>query len=54
MCNIVSDNVRIVTPKTPTGSADASLATGCISWDANYLYVKTATGAWKRTALTTF
>jgi hypothetical protein len=48
---VVGNNVRIPTPKTPTGTADASLSAGAISWDDNYVYVKTSTG-WKRAALT--
>lgn len=39
-----------VTPRTPTGSADATGTTGDIAADDNYVYVKTSTG-WKRAAL---
>jgi hypothetical protein len=42
---------RMRTSYTPTSSADANGNTGDISWDANYIYVKTAAG-WKRSALT--
>lgn len=40
-----------VATRTPTGSADAQGTTGDITWDADYVYVKTAAG-WKRSALT--
>ncbi len=38
----------------PTGAADVAGGVGSITWDADYIYVKTAAGAWKRAALTTF
>ena len=38
---------------TPTSSSDALGASGDITWDANYIYIKTASG-WKRAALSTF
>ena len=38
----------------PANAADAVGFTGSITWDANYIYVKTGAGAWKRAALTTF
>ena len=44
---------NLATTYTPTGSADALGATGDVSWDANYIYIKTASG-WKRSALSTF
>lgn len=50
---IFGDNLRITGNRTPTSSADASLYKGCLTWDDNYIYIKTSTG-WKRTALTTF
>lgn len=36
---------------TPTGSDDATGVTGAISWDDDYIYVKTSAG-WARAALT--
>lgn len=45
--------LNLATTYTPTGSADALGATGDISWDVNYIYIKTASG-WKRSALSTF
>lgn len=47
------DQFRIYTPYTPSGTGDANGATGNISWDDNYLYVKTFSG-WKRTSLSIF
>ncbi len=38
---------------TPSGSADPAGTTGDVTWDDNYLYVKTSAG-WKRTALSGF
>jgi hypothetical protein len=38
---------------TPTGTADATGVTNQISFDANYIYVKTS-GGWKRATLNTF
>jgi hypothetical protein len=45
--------LRLRAAYTPTGTADTNGNTGDISWDANYIYVKTAAG-WKRSALTTW
>lgn len=44
--------VRLAT-KTPA-SASATGTTGTVAWDANYLYVCTATDTWKRAALATW
>lgn len=49
---VMGDNIRITTPKTPTDTADTSPNAGTLCLEANYLYVKTATG-WKRVTLTT-
>lgn len=38
---------------TPT-SASATGVTGTVYYDANYIYVCTATNTWKRTAITTW
>lgn len=48
-----SDGIRVRTARTPA-SAAASGVTGEICWDANYVYVCTATNTWKRTALSTW
>lgn len=51
----VNDNrIRIRTVKTPSSSADSSGEVGDICWDTGFVYVKTANGAWKRAALSTF
>jgi hypothetical protein len=47
------DRFRIATAKTPA-SATATGAQGEISWDADYIYVCTATDTWKRAALSTW
>jgi hypothetical protein len=46
-------NVRIRSD-IPPGSGTASGNKGEIRWDANYIYVCTATDTWKRTALSAF
>ena len=47
------DRIRVATAKTPA-SASATGTTGEIAWDANYIYVCTATNTWKRSAITTW
>lgn len=47
------NQLRLRTAYTPTSSADSNGNTGDVSWDTNYIYIKTAAG-WKRSALTTF
>ncbi len=50
----VNDNrIRIATAKTPASATDTGVA-GEICWDANYVYVCTATNTWKRTAIATW
>jgi hypothetical protein len=50
----VNDNrIKIATANTPA-SASATGTTGEIAWDANYIYVCTATNTWKRTAISTW
>jgi hypothetical protein len=48
-----SNSVRIGTSRTPTSASDGGLP-GQICWDANYLYVCTATNTWKRVAISTW
>ncbi|MCX6266703.1 MAG: hypothetical protein NTW16_05005 [Bacteroidetes bacterium] len=48
-----SDIFRIRTAKTPA-SAAASGNTGDVCWDANYIYICTATNTWKRSAISTW
>ncbi len=42
-----------INTKTPSSAADTGTA-GDIAWDADYIYVCTATDTWKRTAITTW
>lgn len=50
----VNDNrIRIATAKTPASATDTGSA-GEICWDADYIYVCTATNTWKRAALSTW
>lgn len=53
MLDVNSDAVRVRTAKTPA-SATATGEAGTICWDANYLYVCTATNTWKRVAISTW
>ncbi len=50
---IPGNTLRIATAKTPA-SATAAGTTGDICWDANFVYVCTATNTWKRTAISTW
>jgi hypothetical protein len=51
--DINDDKVRVRNQKTPASATDSGNA-GEIAWDADYIYVCTATNAWKRAALTTW
>jgi hypothetical protein len=53
LLDVNSNAVRLRTARTPA-SATATGAQGEISWDADYIYVCTATNTWKRAALTTW
>lgn len=44
---------RLRTSYTPSATADTNGNTGDVSWDTNYIYIKTGSG-WKRAALSTF
>ena len=53
-----TNNVKIngdfqLTTKTPA-SASATGTTGTIAWDADYIYICTATDTWKRVAISTW
>lgn len=50
---IGSDTLRITTEKTPA-SASATGTKGDMCWDANYLYICTATNTWRRIAHATW
>lgn len=45
--------MRLRTAKTPSSATDTGAA-GQICWDANFIYVCTATNTWKRAALSTW
>lgn len=47
------NQLRLRRSFTPSTTADARGNVGDVSWDDNYVYIKTTAG-WKRTALTTF
>ncbi|MEZ5016978.1 MAG: hypothetical protein R2800_07985 [Flavipsychrobacter sp.] len=47
------NQLRLRTAYTPTSSSDTNGEAGDVSWDDDYIYIKTSTG-WKRSALTTF
>lgn len=51
--DINSDRLRIENAHTPASSSESCYA-GTIVWDANYVYVCTATNTWKRAALSSF
>ena len=51
--DVNADSIRVRTAQTPT-TASAAGNQGEIAWDADYIYVCTATNTWKRTALTTW
>jgi hypothetical protein len=47
------NRIRVATAKTPASAADTGTA-GEVCWDADYIYVCTATNTWKRTAISTW
>jgi hypothetical protein len=47
------NQLRLRKKYTPTSSSDTNGAVGDVSWDDNYIYIKTSSG-WKRSALSTF
>jgi len=53
LLQINGDRIRVGTAKTPASATDTGTA-GEICWDANYVYVCTATNTWKRSALSTW
>jgi hypothetical protein len=53
LLDVNADTVRVRTARTPA-SASATGDAGEICWDANYVYVCTATNTWKRAALSTW
>lgn len=53
LLQVNGNRIRVTTAKTPASATDTGTA-GEICWDANYIYVCTATNTWKRTALSTW
>ena len=53
LLQVNDDRIRVGTAKTPATSG-ATGTTGEIAWDANYIYVCTATNTWKRSAIATW
>lgn len=51
--SVSADSIRITTSKTPSSASDTGTQ-GQIAWDADYIYVCTATDTWKRAAITTW
>lgn len=51
--DVNGDQLRLRTSKTPA-SAGAAGNAGAVCWDANYIYVCTATNTWKRAAISTW
>jgi hypothetical protein len=51
--DVNDDSIRVRTAKTPSSASDTGTA-GQIAWDANYIYVCTATDTWKRVAIATW
>jgi len=47
------NSIRIATSRTPSSASDTGVA-GEICWDANYIYICTATNTWKRAAISTW
>lgn len=50
--DINSNSIRIRTAQTPVAAAACSV--GDIAWDTSYIYVCTASGAWKRATLNAY
>ena len=53
LLQVNDDRIRVGTAKTPATSG-ATGTTGEIAWDADYIYVCTATNTWKRSAIATW
>jgi hypothetical protein len=51
--DVNDDSIRVRTAKTPASASDTG-TTGQIAWDADYIYVCTATDTWKRVAIATW
>lgn len=53
LLDVNADSIRVRTAQTPA-SASAAGNQGEIAWDADYIYVCTATDTWKRVAIATW
>lgn len=53
LLDVDSDSIRVRTAKTPASASDTGTQ-GQIAWDADYIYVCTATDTWKRAAISTW
>jgi hypothetical protein len=53
LLDVNDDSIRVRTAKTPSSASDTG-TTGQIAWDADYIYVCTATDTWKRVAIATW
>jgi hypothetical protein len=53
LLQVNGNRIRVATAKTPASAADTGTA-GEICWDADYIYVCTATNTWKRSAIATW
>lgn len=51
--HVAGSSIRVQTPETVTNSTDPGNQ-GTIKWDADYIYVCTATNVWKRASLATW
>ena len=51
--DVNANSIRVRTARTPA-SATAFGNQGEIAWDANYIYICTATNTWKRVAISTW
>lgn len=52
--DLIVRNLRMSAPTLVPASASATGSEGQIAWDANYIYVCTATNTWKRVAIATW
>jgi hypothetical protein len=52
--NLVNTPQLRISTSNPPASATATGTSGMIRWDANYIYICTATDTWKRVAIATW
>jgi hypothetical protein len=51
--DVDAGSIRIRDAKTPASAAAAGIQ-GEVAWDANFIYICTATNTWKRVAIATW